>query len=161
MTAFFSSAWAQNDDLLSRILEVNMPPVMEASWHRVRHLPMLQDDLVSDGKIYLQQPDKIRWETLSPVQNVTVLSGQGQQGRFRLPQKKDFIAQVLEDRDYTVLLTPLRRDLKQIFDLLTLTVDRESLQIKQVLLRGAEGEWTLIEFSDIRHEALPASIFEK
>ena len=78
------SAFAQEPVTLEQILQVNTPATLKADWHQTRHSQLLTQNLVSDGVVYLQQPDMLRWETLSPIQSVSILSGQAPQGRFRL-----------------------------------------------------------------------------
>lgn len=133
-------------DVLARILEVNMPDSMQASWVRTYHSPMLQENLVSSGTFFLKQPDVLRWETLEPVHSLTEFNGEQQRGRFRLPQEKDFDAQVLESEQITVILTPKRRDLKQMFSQIVATADKKTYRVSSVLLKGFEGEWTRIDF---------------
>ncbi len=137
---------ASAQDVLARILEVNMPDSLQASWVRTYHSPMLQENLVSSGTVFLKQPDVLRWETLEPVHSLTEFNGEQQRGRFRLPQEKDFDAQVLESEQITVILTPKRRDLKQMFSQIVATVDKKTYRVSSVLLKGFEGEWTRIDF---------------
>jgi len=133
-------------DVLARILEVNMPDSLQAQWTRTYHSPMLQEDLVSSGTVFLKQPDVLRWETLEPVHSLTEFNGEQQRGRFRLPQEKDFDAVVLESEQITVILTPKRRDLKQMFSQIVATADKKTYRVSSVLLKGFEGEWTRIDF---------------
>ena len=152
---------AQEASLVERIMQANMPGTLEAKWQQTKHTPLLKEDLKSNGVVYLQQPDKIRWEVLEPVNKVTVMNGASGRGRFRLPTEKDFKATVLEGEDYTVDLMPMRRDLQVIFAQVTLVVDKKSLLIKSALLRGTDGGWTLIEFGDRKmNEVLPEALFE-
>ena len=152
---------AQEASLLQRILTANMPETLEASWQQTKRTPLLKEPLKSSGVVYLQQPDKIRWEVQDPVSDITVLNGSAPRGRFRLPSEKDFRATILEGEDYTVDLMPIRRDLQVIFDQVTLTVDKKSLLIKSAFLKGTDGGWTLLEFGDRKmNEALPEGLFE-
>ena len=152
---------AQEVTLVERILQANMPRTLEAPWTQIKHSPLLKEDLKSSGVVYLQQPDKIRWEVQEPVSRVTVMNGSAPRGRFRLPTEKDFRATVLEGEDYTVDLEPVRRDLQALFAQVTLTVDKKSLLIKSALLRGTDGGWTLIQFGDRKLDgALPEGIFD-
>lgn len=155
-----ASAYAQ--DYLAQIREVNMPPALEASWHRSYHSPMLQEPLESEGRVYIQEPSQLRWETLSPVPTQIIFTGREERGRFRMPTDKDFRYTVSEEAQNLVILTPLRRDLKQLFKEIQLTVNPESLLIEQVRITGRDGDWTLLTFTDIKHPvALPATLFQK
>lgn len=150
-----------SQELLSRIREVNMTSTLQAAWHRTYHSPLLEEALESDGMVYIEEPSKLRWETISPVSNITVFTGEEPRSRFRMPTEKDFDANILEGDQYTVVLTPVRRDLKQLFKQILLTVDARSLVLSQVIIKGRDGDWTLLEFKDIKHNvALPATLFQ-
>ena len=150
-----------SQELLSRIREVNLTPTLQAAWHRTYHSPLLEEALESDGVVYIEGPSKLRWETLSPVSRVTVFTGEEPRGRFRMPTEKDFTAEILEGEQYTVVLTPIRRDLKQLFNQILLTVDRKTLVVSQVIIKGRDGDWTLLAFNAIQHNvALPATLFQ-
>ena len=155
LAAFFAltfvvTAKAQ-DDVWARVKEVNFPKKsLQASWSRIYRSPMLQDDILSEGKVCLRQPDALRWETEKPVKRVTELDSTQGKGRFRMPDEKDFKITVLEGDTYSVQLTPLRRDLKQLVGQITLTVDKKSYKLLYVTILGVDGEWTQITFSTVK-----------
>ena len=139
------------DPVWERIKAANFPEkTLEANWNRIYRSPMLQADVLSEGTVYLEQPDILRWETLKPVQRVTVLDGKQDRGRFRLPQEKDFKVVVLEGDTYTVQLNPLRRDLKQLVGQIVLTVEKKSYKLINVTVLGVDGDWTQITFSNVK-----------
>ena len=157
------NARAQDPDaLIQEILRVNMPATLQGKWHQVRHTQLLQDNLESDGLVYVQQPGCLRWETLSPIPSLLVFDGETPAGRFRLPSQKDFRITVLEGEQFTLNLVPVRRDLKQLFAQISLTVDRASLRVLSALMTTADGDWTLLEFQDIRSDvSLSPDLFQK
>ena len=139
------------DPVWERIKAANFPEkTLEANWNRIYRSPMLQADVLSEGTVYLEQPDILRWETLKPVQRVTVLDGKQDRGRFRLPQERDFKVVVLEGDTYTVQLNPLRRDLKQLVGQIVLTVEKKSYKLINVTILGVDGDWTQITFSNVK-----------
>ena len=153
-------AAAQELPLLDRILAANMPSTLQARWTQVRHSSLLEENLESRGIVALQQPDLLRWEVQSPVVSVTVLNAASAR-RFKLPTAADFKATVLEDRQYTVLLEPLRRDLRPLFERIVLQVDKSTLQILDVVLTEPGGDWSRIAFTDVKTGmALDPSLFE-
>ena len=157
-----TGARAQEGEVLERILQKNLPPSLEAAWQREYHSPLLQENLSSSGKVYLLQPDKLRWETVRPFSRVSVFDGTEPRGRFRMPAVKDFRSQLFEGDQYTVILTPVRRDLKQLFNQIILTVNKDSLLVQEILVKGPDGDWTRIVFTDIRHNpTLSESLFQK
>ena len=138
------------EDVWARVKEVNMPrKTLTANWNRIYRSPMLQDDILSEGTVSIVEPDNLRWETLKPVQRVTVLDGQ-ERGRFRLPQEKDFKVNVLDGDTYTIQLNPLRRDLKQLIGQIVLTVEKKSYKLLNVTILGIDGDWTQITFSNVK-----------
>lgn len=154
LAAFFAVTFAfkaeAQEDVWSRIKEVNFPKKsLQASWNRIYRSPMLQEDLKSEGIVSITQPDALRWETLKPVKRVTELDG-STQGRFRLPEEKDFKVNILECDAYTVQLTPVRRDLKQLVGQIVLTVEKKSYKLLHVTILGVDGDWTQITFSNIK-----------
>jgi len=154
-------AGAQDTTLLERIREVNLPSSLQAQWEQVKHSPLLADNLESKGVVYLQNPDKVRWEVTSPIQSLTIFNGESPR-RFRLPSDKDFKASVVQSEDQlTVTLEPIRRDLKQLFSRIILTVDAASLQAREVLMVAPDGGWTQLRFSKlVRNPELPQSLFQ-
>ncbi len=157
------SAVAQ-EDLLDRILSVNVQPSLKADFTQKRHSPMLTEDIVSEGTVYLQQPDKIRWETVRPVRRTSVFNGEISSGRqFRLPGRKDFtVTEITGNKHYYVTLIPVRNDLKRLFTRIVLIVRNDSLLIEEIQLFGNEGDYTILSFKDIKFNVdIDPSLFEK
>ena len=144
------NAWAQ-EDVWTRVKEVNLPRKnLSANWNRIYRSPMLQDDILSEGTVSIVEPDYLRWETLKPVKRITELDGKQEKNRFRLPQEKDFKVNVLDGDSYTIQLSPLRRDLKQLIGQIVLTVEKKSYKLLNVTILGVDGDWTQITFSNVK-----------
>jgi outer membrane lipoprotein-sorting protein len=144
------NAWAQ-EDVWTRVKEVNLPRKnLSANWNRIYRSPMLQDDILSEGTVSIVEPDYLRWETLKPVKRITELDGKQERNRFRLPQEKDFKVNVLDGDTYTIQLSPLRRDLKQLIGQIVLTVEKKSYKLLNVTILGVDGDWTQITFSNVK-----------
>ncbi len=157
------AAFAQ-DALLERLKAANTFGTLQADFVQTRHSQMLTKDLVSEGTVALQSPDKLRWEVLKPYRSVFVTEGEipAQGRRFRIPTDKDFTATVLEGEDVVVKLVPLRRDMKQMFREIIVHADKKSLLIRSVLLVTPEGDWTQLEFKHIRTgHSIDPKLFEK
>ena len=57
---------------------------------------------------------------------------------------------------------PVRRDLKSLFREIIVHADQSSLQIRSALLITPDGDWTLLEFKDIRtNQPVDPKLFEK
>ena len=103
-----------------------------------RHSSLLTEDLVSSGQASYVYPDKVRWEVRRPQQNVFVLNGTSTTDRRRQTLLRN-VSKISErglinetDFDITVFsapgqwqvdLIPLRRDLGQLFERITLLAD--------------------------------------
>lgn len=149
-------------DLFEQIKAANMPErTLQAKWNQVKRSTLLVEDLVSEGQVYIQQPDLLRWETTSPVQRVSIMAPGQARGRFRLPTEKDFDISITEGEEYLVQLTPLRRDLKKMIGQIDLHVDPATLKLRFLTMTSPEGDWTRIEFTDVKADLpLPATLFE-
>ena len=157
-------AASAQENILDRLKAANTYVTLQASFTQTRHSSMLTKDLVSEGRMVLASPDRIRWEVLKPYPSVFVSSGElaiaGR--RFRMPTEKDFTATVLEGEDLTVKLVPVRRDLKSLFREIIVHADRQSLQLRSALLMSPDGDWTQLEFKDIVvNRPVDAKLFEK
>ena len=157
------SASAQ-DDMLDRLKAANTFETLQLSFVQTRHSAMLTEDLVSEGRMFLASPDRIRWEVLKPYRSVFVSEGElAIRGRrFRIPTEKDFTATALEGEDLAVRLVPFRRDLKSAFREIIVHADKKSLQIRSALLVTPDGDWTLLEFKDVvTNRPIDPKLFEK
>ncbi len=135
--------------ILSLFLSLVPPSSFEASWTQLRHSPLLTEDLQSSGTIVLREPSYLRWEVKEPVQSVTEFGADDStRSRFRMPTEKDF--KVTEEGEGTILLEPIRRDLRQMFRRITVTVDPVSGKVRSVFLEGTDDGWTRIDFKDVK-----------
>ena len=48
---------------------------VQCGFTQTRHLKMLSKEQVSQGKMYCQQPDKLRWEYISPRASTLIMNG--------------------------------------------------------------------------------------
>ena len=152
------------DSLLDRVKAANTYETLQLSFVQTRHSQMRTGDMVSEGRLVMAAPDRIRWEVLKPYRNVFVSSGElafaGR--RFRMPTEKDFTATALEGEEISLTLVPVRRDLKQMFREVVVLADKQSLQIRSALLVTPDGDWVRLEFKDIRvNEPVDPQLFEK
>lgn len=159
-----SLALSAQDAILERVRQANSFDTMTASFVQVRHSSLLTQDLVSEGFVAMKSPGKIRWEVRKPTARVFILDGEASAGgrRFRLPSEKDFSIRSLEGEDYVLTLEPLRRDLRQLFRQIIVHADKRTARVQSVLLMAPDGDWTRLEFKDIRSgEPLDEKLFVK
>ena len=160
----FALAASAQENILDRLKAANTYETLQLSFVQTRNSSLLTKDLVSEGRMVLASPDRIRWEVLKPYPSVFVSSGElaiaGR--RFRMPTEKDFTATALEGDELAVKLVPVRRDLKSLFREIVVRADKQSLQLRSALLITPDGDWTLLEFKDIvTNRPVDAKLFEK
>ncbi|MBP5538903.1 MAG: outer membrane lipoprotein carrier protein LolA [Bacteroidales bacterium] len=146
---------AQEEELLQQVLAANAPQTLQASFTMIRHSPMLTENLMSEGEVFLQAPDKICWEVQRPFSRRTVLNGtEASPHRFRMPAAKDFILSSRRtDGVVRLELTPRRKDLQRMFAKIEVNVHPGTLLVQEVRLVGNDGDWTTIRFDHIRTDA--------
>ncbi len=152
------------ENILERILETNVRSTVTADFVQITHSPMLNEDLRSEGVVYLQQPDKIRWDILGPEPHTTVFNGdKPNERRFRLPSHKDFTLSEIKNNELCfVTLVPVRSDLKRLFTRIILQVYQDSLIIKEIQMFGRNGDYTVLQFHDIKFDKeLSPELFNK
>ena len=156
------AAAAQDSGLLERIVRANSPSSARADFIQRRHSPLLEGELLSEGRLYLLSPDKLRYEQTKPVQKLSILDGSAARGRFRVPSFDDFEISLLQDgKKLSLVMDPRRRDLRQLFTRVVLEVDPSSLLVHKVLLLGLDGNSTLLEFKNLQLDVqLDESLFE-
>ena len=157
-------AASAQENILDRLKAANTYETLQLSFVQTRHSALLTKDLVSEGRMILATPDRIRWEVLRPYPSLFVSSGElaiaGR--RFRMPTEKDFTATVLEGEDLAVKLVPVRRDLKSLFREIIVHADKHSLRIHTALLITPDGDWTQLEFKDfVVNRPVDAKLFDK
>lgn len=150
---------------------------VEANFTQTKHLKMLRKEQVSQGKMFCQQPDKLRWEYTSPRQSTLVLDGtsarltkgeadNGSRNKFIgemarlimnsvagkcLTDSKMFQVSAQEmPTGYVATLLPLRKEMKRLYTKLVLHFDTRQSTVTQVELHEKNGDRTVIELHDIQ-----------
>jgi outer membrane lipoprotein carrier protein len=118
---------------------------MQCDFVQTKHLKMLNEDMVSQGKMYYQQPDRLRWEYTTPYSYTFLLNGSkvllknkhrndvidvNQNKLFKeiarimmstvvgtcLSDEKDFHVTITATQtEWVATLLPVRKDMKQLF----------------------------------------------
>ena len=136
---------------------------------------MLKGEQVSEGKMFCQQPDKLRWEYTSPKPSTLVLDGtkaqllkggeQGTRNKFVgemarmimnsvagkcLTDSKTFLVSAKEmPTKYVATLVPQKKDMKRLYAKLVLHYDITQETVTEIELYEKNGDRTLIELHDI------------
>lgn len=153
---------------------------MKCDFIQTKQLKMLNDKMVSKGRMYYQQGNKLRWEYESPYKYVFILNesrvmlkNNGRSDVIDVNQNKMFreivrimmntvVGKCLTDEkdfkigietsipEYVATLIPLRKDLKQMFSKIVLHFNRQKKMITQVELLEKNGDITVIELKNVQ-----------
>lgn len=153
---------------------------MQCDFVQTKSLRMLNDKMVSKGKMYYQKSDKLRWEYTTPYTYTFILSGdkvllknQNRNDIIDVNKNKLFksIAQIMmnsvvgncitDDKNFktslattqtewVATLQPLRKDMKQMFQKIILHFNKQKSMVSSVELIEKAGDKTLIELKNIK-----------
>ena len=153
---------------------------MQCDFVQTKHLKMLNDKMVAKGRMYYQQPNRLRWEYTSPYSYVFILNGDkvllknqqrndvidtNQNKLFReiarimmntvvgkcLSDDKDFKTTLVETpTEWVATLLPQRKDMKQMFQKVVLHFNRQKAMVSLVELIEKKGDKTIIELKNVR-----------
>ncbi len=153
---------------------------MQCDFVQTKHMKLLNDNMVSYGKMYYQQNSKLRWEYTSPYTYTFILNDSkvllkkgnrndvidvNQNKMFKeiarmmmnsvvgkcLTDKKDFKISVAETPEqYVATLLPQKKDMKQMFSKVILYVNKRQLSIAKVEMQEKKGDNTVIELKNIQ-----------
>lgn len=151
---------------------------MQCDFTQTKHLKMLNDNMVSKGKMYYQQTNKLRWEYTSPytytfiLNDTKVLLKKGdrndvidvnQNKMFKeiarmmmnsvvgkcLSDTKSFKTSIAETpAEYVATLLPQKKDIKQMWTKLILHFDRKQNMVVKVEMHEKNGDSTIIELQN-------------
>jgi outer membrane lipoprotein-sorting protein len=162
---------------------------LEANFREERHMSILKEPIVNQGKIWFTPPDKIRREITGNSPSVTVIDGRKMTiyypnlktaEQYDL-EKRPIIRQSLqaltaglnfqrvadyyniegskEDRTYTVTLTPKTPSIRRLVKSLTLTMENDLTPVK-VDFQSPRGERVLIDYSNVKRAPVPDSEYD-
>ncbi len=155
---------------------------MQCDFVQTKSLKMLGDKMVSKGKMYCSQPDKLKWQYLTPYQYTFILNGnkvginKGSRSNVVDVQKnkmfkeiarimmntvlgkcfsdKDFKTSVMQKgRTYVATLIPLKKEMKQMFTKIVLHYSKDAATVTEVELHEKNGDSTVIELKNIKKNA--------
>ncbi len=153
---------------------------MQCDFVQTKTIKMLNDKMVSKGKMYYQQSDKLRWEYTSPYTYTFVLNGSKvliskgkrndvinvEQSKFFkeiarimmnsvvgkcLTDAKDFKTSIqTTSTEYIATLLPQQKQMKQMFQKIILHFNRQKSVVTTVELVEKNGDRTVIELKNIK-----------
>jgi outer membrane lipoprotein-sorting protein len=152
----------------------NAMKTMQCVFTQEKELSFMNDKVVWEGKMFYKQPNKIRWEYTKPIAFIFAMDGKNilmdtgnNQTTVRANSSKlfssmsdiiiggvsgaglidspDFTAQfVVGNNDYRITLTPLKKEVKDLYDQIQLFVNKSDSRIQHVELVEKGGDKTLI-----------------
>lgn len=180
---FFSVAQAQGDDAQIRqkiAVAAQTMTSMQCDFVQTKQLKMLNDKMVSEGRMYYSQKDKLRWEYVKPYQYTFIMNGdrvllknKERSDVIDVRQNKIFreIANIMlnsvvgnclnDDRSFKTSITtaggqwvatllPQRKDMKQMFQKIILHFDMKKALVTKVELQEKKGDRTVIVLKNVR-----------
>lgn len=117
----------------------------------------------SEGQLIYRSPDYLRWEYTKPqplvweldgdkgnmnphIKSMVILIRQSVSGDFSAAQKSFKV----EQQDNTVILTPVKRELKNLFKQIRIVLNPDTQIADEVTICEANGDVTTIHFFAIR-----------
>jgi outer membrane lipoprotein carrier protein len=153
---------------------------MQCDFVQTKYMKMLNDKMVSYGRMYYQQSDKLRWEYTSPYTYTFVLNGSkvllnkgkrsdvinvNQSKFFKeiarimmnsvvgkcLTDEKDFKVSIsTSSSEWVATLVPQRKDMKQMFQKIVLHFSRSQMMVSSVELIEKKGDRTVIQLKNVK-----------
>jgi len=180
MCAAFAMAQTSTQNAIDEISKASGNiSTLQADFSQTKKMKMLSNALTSKGKMWCTQPNRLRWEYLTPntsafiLNNGKVLLKGGKRNhtinvnrnrmlreltRLMIPyglgkclsEKKDFLVSVETQNDQHILtLLPQSKELKQMFTRIILYYDRGQSVVTKVEMWEKNGDSTTIELSSI------------
>ena len=153
---------------------------MQCDFVQTKHLKMLNKSMVSNGKMYYQKSNKLRWEYTTPYKYTFILNGSKalvknnnrtdvmdtnknrmmkEIGRVMmntvmgncLQNDKDFKTSITATQtEYVATLLPQRKDIKSMFQKIILHFNRKNSMVSSVELVEKNGDRTVIELKNVK-----------
>lgn len=193
--SFISSAYSQNMSEAQIRTRINQAAsqlqTLQCDFVQTKHLKMLNDKLVSHGKMYYKKSDKLRWEYTTPYHYIFILNGSqvllknekrndiidvNQNKVFKeiarlmmnsvvgksLSDSRDFSSKISSSNSELIAtLTPMRKDLKQMFKQISLYFSKSTSLVYKVILVEKNGDKTVIELKNAKkNEPVNTNVFK-
>ena len=175
---------ARKQEVIARINSaVSRLHTMSCSFVQTKHLSLLSDKMVSEGRMYYSQPDRLRWEYTSPYKYLFIFNGNkvyvGNDSRkdvidtntnkiFKevarimmstvtgtaLSNAADFDTEAAEEKgSWVVTLVPRKKEMRGMFAKITMTFSKSASMISELSIYEKNGDRTDIKFKDVLSDA--------
>ena len=178
------------DQLIQKLQALhNNQPSLQANFREERHLAMLKEPVVNEGKVWFTLPDKVRREIEGKTPSTTVIDGKKmsiyypnyQQLEIYDLEKRPVIKDSLraltaglnfreigsyynvegskDGNVYHITLTPKTASVRKLVRSVDLTLN-ENLTPARVVVEDSKGQRFTITYTNVRREPIPQSTFE-
>jgi outer membrane lipoprotein-sorting protein len=193
VTSFASASPMTSDEItdLVKRLETHYENKvsLQANFREERHMSILKDALVNQGKLWFTPPDKVRREIEGNQPSTTVIDGKNMTiyypnlktaERYNLdkrPELKSSLEAITaglnfqhiteyynvegtkEGKNYRITLTPKTASIRKLVKAVTLTVEQD-LTPTAVDLETARGEKVSITYSNVKRDSVSESVYQ-
>ncbi len=173
----------QQEKIISEIsLSAKKVSTIQCDFVQTKSLSIMNEKMVSKGKMYFQSPNKLRWQYTSPydytfiIADNKVLIGKGKntnkidlrksqtfqeiarmiEGSVTgkcLTDKTDFDVIIQDSKDsYIAILTPKKVQMRKMFKRIVLTFNKAKRTVKVVEMVDANGDKTVITMQNIKQD---------
>ena len=176
-TALAAQGLSEQKIIQKMTLAAESIKTVQCSFTQTKRMKMLSKEQVSQGKMFCQQPDKLRWEYTSPRSSTLILDGtnvrllkgdsdNGGRNKFMgemarlimnsvagkcLTDSKAFQVSAKElPTEYIATLLPLKKEMKRLYTKLVLHFDTKQSAVTKVELHEKNGDQTIIDLHDIQ-----------
>jgi outer membrane lipoprotein-sorting protein len=162
---------------------------LETNFKQIKHLEILQNDVVSEGRMYIKAPDKINWSYLNPFEytaifnkNKLYINDNGNKSSVNLGSTRSFtslnevimksVRGDMFDRslfDYTffqadgevlVKFVPKEDNLRQLIPELHIYFDNTAYTVSKVKMKESDNDYTLLIFHQQKYNiSIPDEVF--
>ena len=171
----------QKQDVIERINKAASGlKSMNCTFTQTKYLSLLSDKMVSEGKMYYNQPNKLRWEYTTPYQYLFIFNGTkvyvGNKSRkdvidtntnkvFKevarimmstvtgtaLSNSSDFSIDVADgNTQWQVTLVPKKKEMKRMFSKIVLSFNKSNLMISEINIYEKNIDRTNIKLKNIK-----------
>ena len=153
---------------------------MSCDFTQEKELSFMNEKVTSEGKMYYKQPDKIRWEYTKPITYVFAMDGKNifldsGSNQNRIPARSSTLFNEISNiiiggvsgvglidspnftsqfsvgaNNYRVTLTPLKKEVQDLFSSIQLYVNKTDSRISEVELIEKGGDKTLIRLRNMQ-----------
>jgi len=168
---------AQKNEVIDKITKASGDMnTMQCDFTQVKELSFMDDKVTSEGKMYYKKENKIRWEYIKPIKYVFSSDGQkvsmgdktvpvnsskmfgeiskvmaGGVSGSGLVNSPDFDSQFMVGKDdYQIILTPKKKEIKDLFSAIQLYIGKADSRIRSVELVEKSGDKTTITLKNVK-----------